>query len=521
MVTRLLAVLYIVLAAAGIARAADVPRYIRIAVEQEEIVAGDTIVLEIEATGLEDPLDLAPLEDIGTRIRETAGTRIAVIGGKVVEVRILRIQIEPKGTGVVVVGPLAAGDVVSNSVSFRILEPADSSWVPAADDVSVVMRVAPRSTYLQAQTIVDFELRHRYPLADEKIVLPQIEGARVRPIHTERRTIEQDKGSGSRVVSWRFAVFPNRSGEIAIDAFRVKGEIVKSRRERAPFDIATKPLRVPVLPAQADAADWWLPAANVTIADEWSKNPRELAAGDEVVRTVTVTADGAQGEQIPDIAMRETRGLLITPLGARRSTEMRADGAHGKTVFEFRIRALSPIPVFTDTIRVAWWNTKDGTARETVLPARRIDIGMPNREALLKAVGEREGIVGIVRGLAERALPQSPWTALLPLAMASGALIIFLLRGPTLLAKHWESWLISRRIRNHTTAGRYADALRALRTLPSGLAVTPAGRSLDQVLEQHLFGLDGSRHSVPLFAHRAAFVQVRAAPGKRSALPEL
>jgi hypothetical protein len=83
--------------------------------------------------------------------------------------------------------------------------------------------------------------------------------------------------------------------------------------------LSASPIQLDVRPA-ASPAHWWLPARKVAMKDAWSVEPAGLSAGDEVVRTITVEAEGVRPEQIPDIvAMAETRGFQITPVGVRRS----------------------------------------------------------------------------------------------------------------------------------------------------------------------------------------------------------
>ena len=48
--------------------------------------------------------------------------------------------------------------------------------------------------------------------------------------------------------------------------------------------------------------------------------------------------------------------------------------------------AQSPIPVFLDTVRVPWYDTVTASAREAIIPARRINVGLPDRADLLASL---------------------------------------------------------------------------------------------------------------------------------------
>ena len=385
MVTALRALLFIlwctVLATSAHAQDAQ-GRFIRVTLENAEIVEGDTVVVEIEHSGLQDPLDLSALTLLGTQLRQTAGTRIAVIGGKVVEIKLLRIQFIPEGQGRIIIGPLTAGDVMSNSVALTIAAPPSEEWAPGPDDFSIAMRVASDTVFVQEPVLLALEFRHRHPITEAEFTLPDLAGFRFEEIEKARRTVTDDDG-GWRVISWTFMLYPEHSGRLAIPSFRVRGSMVKSRLERGLFEAATSAVDLDVRPAASSG--WWLPARSVRFTEEWDADPRELQAGEERLRTVTVTATGARGSQIPDIAMSETQGLLITPLATRRATKIDGDTVTGTAEFDFRIRAISPVPVFLDTIRLQWFDTVEKAPREAILPARRINVGVPNREALLEA----------------------------------------------------------------------------------------------------------------------------------------
>jgi hypothetical protein len=378
---RLLQVLFLLIALALPAAAKPQP-FIDITLETQEAFLGDSVVIEVRWSGLADPIDFSPLQRAATVMRETAGTRIAVIQGAVVEISSTRIELVPKAVGLLELGPLRAGDVVSNSVALRITEAKRLDWSPGPEDVRLEQTVSQRDPWLQQQVVLDIVLRTRHPIHDEEVVLPGLDGLRSIVVHKERRTLEEADGGWSQI-AWRYLVFPQHSGRIPIAGARISGAIEKSRAERARFDLAAPPTDLTVRPAAFPATQWWIAARRLALSDAWSRDPRELKAGDEAERTITVSTLDALPEQIPDVAMDETRGLSITPLGVERGMKLVGDHVEAQASYRFRIRALSPVPVFLDTVRLRWWSTADESAEEAIIPARRIDIGIPDRQSLV------------------------------------------------------------------------------------------------------------------------------------------
>lgn len=477
---------------------------ISLRLESETIVMGDTVVLEIESVGLAAPLDLSPLAEIASIGRETYGTRIAVIEGKVVEVRLRRIEIVPKVSGLVIVGPLSAGDVSSNSASVTVLAEKPPDWVPGAGDVTLTMRVSKPDPLVQEEVILDIELAHRHPIIAESLPVADLSGLDVIPVHEERRTLDEE--AGLRRISWRYLVWPRRSGELVIPGVSASGEMQKSRLERGRFLVSTDALRLSVRPAPVEAGSWWLPARTLAMDETWSADVRALNAGDEVVRTITVSASGIRAVQIPDIAMPPARGLAITPLGGDRRQQAGTQGMTAQATFRFRVRALSPIPVFPDTIRLAWFDTEQGAPREAIIPARRINVGIPDRDALLAQAVEGRG--SLSRLAAWLRLTTGPGLlAAAGLAFLLGALLL----GPgsriTTSWRHWRAAAARRRlVREACEAIRAATPLEAAARLDA-LCRRDGGHVLRPALliaGQAAYGLDNAADTWRAQAREAA-----------------
>jgi len=172
--------------------------------------------------------------------------------------------------------------------------------------------------------------------------MPAFAGFDVLPIFEARRTIE---GDGQwRQIAWRYLLHPIRSGEINIDPVQWSGTMIKSRSQRGEFDRTLSHPKLKVDSAPADRPDWWLPATSVNLTDAWSKDVITLSAGDEIIRTITLTANNVLASQLPDIAPYPTRALTSTLIRTTRDHELINDQTVATAIFEYRMVAQSPIP---------------------------------------------------------------------------------------------------------------------------------------------------------------------------------
>jgi len=350
------------------------------------------------------------------------------------------MELLPTREGRTVFGPLRAdssrGEVRSNSITIDVNAPLETDWQPDSDDLqmSLTLRMGNGATLLKARhaesspppanqpyvgqhIIADIELRHRFPIADERLSLPRFDGFDVLEQFVERRTIdEQDEQTSWRLTAWRYHLFAQRSGELHLPSVGWAGTVIRSRTQRAEFDRQTPAVSLQIAPA-ADSSHWWLPATDVTLSDSWSRDPRELTAGDQILRTITLSARDVLASHLPDIVPPESRALTTTPIRQSRSQQLIGDHIQASAVFEFRMIAQSPIPVFLDTVRVPWHDTTSNESRDAIIPARRINVGLPERADLLASLAlDGNGFDRLLLRLKGSTAAQSlPWRALLGL----------------------------------------------------------------------------------------------------------
>jgi hypothetical protein len=398
----------------SLAEAAAISPSITLSSTDQTIFLGDSVVIEVEVTGVNDTLDVSPLFKGADLLRETTGTRIAVIDQRVVEVKLRRMEFQPRQQGRLVFGPLTGsttqGIVTSNTVIIDVQPPSDTHWQPDTQDLQLELtlsidavdgdhtRILPSAStpavqpWIGQHLVADIILRHRHPIADETVALPTFAGFDVLAEFEQRRTIEHTELEQSwRVIAWRYHLFAQHSGTLSIDGIRWRGTIVRSRTQRADFERSTAPASLMVQPALGTDS-WWLPATRVALTDSWSNDVRELAAGDEIIRTITLSASNVLASQLPDVVPLESRALHSTLIRQQRTQKLVDDTILATALFEFRMIAQSPIPVFLDTVRVPWYSTLEYIGKEAIIPARRIDVGLPDRADLLAEIALEENV---------------------------------------------------------------------------------------------------------------------------------
>lgn len=171
-----------------------------------------------------------------------------------------------------------------------------------------------------------------------------------------------------------YAIFPQKSGTLTIKPATFEGR-VNSTQPRSLFDqfrvtgqlkrVRSRALRINVKPAPADInLQDWLPAKNVQLFEEWSGDTHNIKAGEPVTRTITITAEGLTGVQLPELSFTETDGLKLYPDKAVTENRQEANGITGIKQIKVALIPASAGSYTLPEVRLQWWNTKTGN-RET------------------------------------------------------------------------------------------------------------------------------------------------------------
>jgi hypothetical protein len=190
-----------------------------------------------------------------------------------------------------------------------------------------------------------------------------------------------------KVTERRYAIYPQKSGEVAIAPVVFDGDIVQGGGGGGlfaldPFNqsVRHKRLRskaqhitVKAMPAAFHGRQW-LPARSLELDDNWSPDPPKFAVGQAVTRTVAIMADGLTASQLPVLDSGAIKGLKQYPDQPALKDTQDSSGVTG-----LRTEKIAYIPtqageVTLPAIKIAWWNTTTDKMEVASLPARSFTV---------------------------------------------------------------------------------------------------------------------------------------------------
>lgn len=176
-------------------------------------------------------------------------------------------------------------------------------------------------------------------------------------------------GRSVHVMERRFALFPLRAGRLTLEPAVHAISVVGKNGGRREIAVKSAPVMLDVLPAPADAGDWWLPARALEVSDHWSTEASRLRDGENVVRTVTVKALGASEQMIPPQPAMRAPWLITFTDPEERSMELTPVGPLTKVVWRWTLRPITGEPGVLPQVTIPWFDTDERRSRTAILPA--------------------------------------------------------------------------------------------------------------------------------------------------------
>ena len=310
------------------------------------------------------------------------------------------IVLMAKRTGTLTIPPITIGNDTSEPLSVEVRAPQVAP--PGEADVFITSEVDDSETYVQAQLLYRIKIYVAAQFRQPALREPTFSGAEVlvEQVGEDRRYESVLGEKAYSVIEKVWAVYPQESGSIDISPARFEARVLANGRitGRKVFDseahsVTVKPIPAPP-PGYPDAA--WLPAIDVDISDEWSRETDRLEAGEPVTRRVSLSVLGQIETQIPAVPAPEIDGMNVYADKPDLDRRAEAEGLRGIRRDQYAMIGVRGGPVEVPELVVPWFNVVTDEWQFAKLPGRNIDVrGAPvvaTAAAPEPAVAEPDGV---------------------------------------------------------------------------------------------------------------------------------
>lgn len=301
------------------------------------------------------------------------------------------VSLQARRIGRLTIPPLSLGSQQSAAIELQV-RPQSAREEQAQERIAPVFIDAQLShdrVYLQAQTILTLRIYHSVSLYNDSSLSPlEMEQARVEVLGQPRTYESTINGVRHGVIEVRYAIFPLESGtlEIPAQAFSATlvdrdqqnflgfgnrpGKRVQVRSPKIPLTVLPKPDSYP-------KDEPWLPAASVSLSQQWSQGDEALPLGESLTRTLQLSVEGVSTAQLSNLRSQEVDGVRRY---ADQPQSSQTINDNGLTATRQESEALVPLQAGTyalPPVRLTWWNTKTAQVEVSELPGRTLIVSAP------------------------------------------------------------------------------------------------------------------------------------------------
>jgi len=348
-------------------------------VKKQTVVDGETVLLYIIGDDLRGYPDTSALnrrfDIVGSRRQENQ-----VVDNGVVKSRYtILLELLPKHLGVSDIPPFEADGQRSEKISIEVVARGTPGVVPR-DNVFAELSVDNATPYVQAQAILSLHVFDDGSLAAAEPEVPDVADMHIEQIPGDAQRLETRDGVEYRVHTWRYAMFPQRSGTYEIPRIKVLANVKdasyggnlilrNSPTRRITFRSDTTELQVKPRPSQS-TSNWWLPVRQLDLQKNWSADLADSKVGEPLTYSVVLTTNGATSTQLPEIALPQVDGLKIYPDVPELASQPGDDGVISRRTDKWSIIPQRAGKVTLPEYQLRWWDTVADRERTTIIPAQ-------------------------------------------------------------------------------------------------------------------------------------------------------
>ncbi len=352
--------------------------------DRDSIYEGQSVTLTIE---VDDPargvaLDTAPLlRDFQVLTRQT-GSFLRQVNGQMTTKTQWLLHLQPRRAGELTVPALSIGAHRTQALTLRVEAAPAGDADAQGQDVLLEIEAEPRDPYVQSQVRLTVRLLLAAPLLQGGLEEPDHPDATVEKLGAdlERRTTRQ--GRNYQVIERRYALFPEKSGDLTLPSLRFRGRVGESVPGRSRYlnrgrqtEAVSDPLTLEVRPRPTDySGDHWLPAASLGLREAWPEEPPRFRVGEPVTRKLIVESKGLRSAQLPELAAPAGDRFRIYPEQPVIGNRVEGEWVIGRRELSMALVPTEPGRFLLPELRLVWWDTVADREQVAVLPEREITV---------------------------------------------------------------------------------------------------------------------------------------------------
>jgi hypothetical protein len=388
-------------------------------VNTDKVALGNQFQLTLTTDGAGNSMpDLAPLQKEFNVLGTSSSMQTQIINGRHSQQKSWIVTLSPKQKGQVTIPELSFDGASSNPLTLTVLDPADMPKSQGVDGVSVEATLQGDHHYLYQEIPVTVRIETPVPLKRAELVAPSDPAYELTPNGEDRTSQIMRNGQPVTVIERQYMLQPQKTGEVTIAPFVIRGEVKDPNARQSPFDrmgigrslfddfpfkgsafgsrgfgssmfddmfspgkpfaARSDAIKLSVEGGATTQSDqWFLPAKAVKLISEWTSEKPEFKVGEAVTRKVSILALGARSEQLPDLQFTAPTGARIYVDSDATDEFSTEEGTVGRREIVTSIVPTTGGEVVLPEISLTWWDTEAGEEKTATIPSETIHVDGP------------------------------------------------------------------------------------------------------------------------------------------------
>jgi hypothetical protein len=353
-------------------------------IDRTDIHAGESFILTIQLdqdTGAEPDLSMIPKEF--TIISNSQYQQMSYINGESNTIKGWKLKLSTLKTGRIVIPAIPVGKDKTKPIVLNIKDTSDRIDLSGQQKaIYLESMVDTEKVYVQQQIVFTVKLYRAVNTHYARLTEPSAGDSIIEKLGDDLQYDKRVDNTRYVVTERRYAIFPQKSGELTIDSINFTADVNDPNRRGSnrflnttrPISVNSKSIKINVQPQPTTADNPWMPATEVVLADKWSSNNNQLTVGEPVTWTLLLYAQGLSESQIPEITLPKVEGLQFYPDSPQKERQVNEKGILGQRVEKLAVIPSKQGEITIPSIKLSWWDVKSDSQKTASLPAKTFKV---------------------------------------------------------------------------------------------------------------------------------------------------
>lgn len=360
---------------------------VELQVDRDNIASDEIITLVISSKdhATISP-DLSPLKKDFEVVGTNRSSQFSILNGSTQMQTQWQIALLPKHEGDILIPEITVGNEKTPSRVIHVmgLKKNVASTPSANADIFFEASIIPKDIYIQEQVIYTMKLYFNQAIENPYLAGPGLADAKITQNGQDIIYTSTKNGKSYHVLERSYLITPKNTGHFEITPPFLKGYLEESMNRinvygfqshgLKPFKVQGPTLAISVKPKPTGFKGDWFPAQKLTIKESWEPNPVVFREGEPVTRIVEINAEGATGDQIPNLVLSSGPNLNSYPQQAKRETAVNGETQVGKLTQKIVYIPTKLGEVTLPAIKMPWWSSTIKKEQVAVLPAKKVTV---------------------------------------------------------------------------------------------------------------------------------------------------